>query len=357
MSVLNYAIVGFGGIAENRIAKEGFALDTERFEQLGDIQLVGATDISVERRKIVESFGLNWYKSIDEICMDDTITGVFITTNNLSHYSIAEKLIKAGKHLIIEKPITTTMQDAKRLFDLATEYNVSLAVDHMMVHNAYNLKARELVRQEELGNVNDIVLHMEFPYGFIQSEADTWRCSNPDEIGGPIGDVASHCLYMAEFLLDETITSIRARYTPEVNELNVENGAFIRFKTEKNKSGSIRVSFSDQRGVAQSILSNLGYEIYGSRKTLRSYGTLFQFSGHKDELIKLRIDLDDFKKVESVSIGNIKNIYQEVIKKHAECIKSNNRMNGEDALHNLELVHLSHQSAKHNGEIMFINRS
>jgi len=186
MSVLNYAIVGFGGIAENRIAKEGFALDTERFEPLGDIQLVGASDISVERRKIVESFGLNWYNSVDDICEDKVISGVFIATNNLSHYPIAEKLIKAGKHLIIEKPITTSLQDAKRLFDLATEYNVSLAVDHMMVHNAYNLKARELVRQEELGNVNDIVLHMEFPYGFTQSEADTWRCSNPDEIGGPI---------------------------------------------------------------------------------------------------------------------------------------------------------------------------
>ncbi len=356
MGLVNYAIIGFGGIAENRIAKEGFALDTTRFKPLIDIQLTGATDVSIKRQKAVQELGLKWFSSVDEICADKSISGVFIATNNLSHYPIAEKLIRAGKHLIIEKPITTTLQDAKKLFDLAAEFNVSLAVDHMMVHNAYNIKARELVVSNELGDVNDIVLHMEFPYGFTQDEAETWRCSKPDEIGGPIGDVASHCLYMAEFLLDDTIISIQAQYTPAVNNLNVENGAFIRFKTEKNKNGSVRVSFADLRGCDQSILSNLGYEIYGSKKTLRSYGTLFQFSGHKDEFIKLRIDLDDFNNVTTLTPGNIKNIYQQVIKEHAESITNNKRMKGKDALHNLELVLLAHQSAKHNGEIMRTNR-
>ncbi|MBN2413392.1 Gfo/Idh/MocA family oxidoreductase [candidate division KSB1 bacterium] len=356
MSKLGYAIVGFGGIAEKRIAKEGFALDTNRFQPLKDVQLLGVTDLSSHRRKVAEGLGLKWYNSVDEICSDKAVTGVFIASNNLSHYPISEKLIKAGKHLIIEKPITTTLQDAKKLFDLAAEFNVSLAVDHMMVHNVYNIKARKLVGSNELGEINDIVLHMEFPYGFTPDEAKTWRCSNPDELGGPIGDVASHCLYMGEFLLNDTITSINCVYTPIVNELKVENGAFIRFETKKNIKGSVRVSFSDLRGEAQGILSNLGYEIYGNRKTLRSYGTLFQFSGHQDEMIKLRLEIDDFDKVEKVSVGDINNIYQEVIKNHAESITSNKRMSGTDALHNLELVLLAHQSAKHNGEIMSINR-
>jgi len=346
MGKLKYAIVGFGGIAENRIAKEGFALDKARFGKLRNIELIGVTDVSMARKSAAEALGLKWYNSVEEICNDNKIDAVFIATNNLSHYSTAKKLIEAGKHLIIEKPIATTITDAKKIIRLAEKHGISLAVDHMMVNNSYNIKAQKIISEGDLGDVNDIVLHMEFPYGYSKEERSTWRISNPDELGGPIGDVGSHCIYMAEFLLNQKITKISAVYTPEVNKLNVENGAFIRFKTEQGIAGSIRVSFSDLRGALESILLNLGYEVYGTKKTLRSYGTLFQFSGYEDEPIPLRLELDNFKTVKTIKIKRIQNIYRKVIEKHAESIINKKRMTGEDALHNLELVIKAHKFAK-----------
>jgi predicted dehydrogenase len=354
MNMVRYAIVGFGGIAENRIAKEGFALDKDRFESIPGIKLVGATDVSTARQNVVENLGLKWYNDPDEICNDSAIDGVFIATNNMSHFPIAEQLIKAQKHLIIEKPIATRLNDAKNLVKLATENRISLAVDHMMLHNVYNKKAKGLIEEGEIGNINDIVLHMEFPYGFTPEEAAQWRNSDPKEIGGPIGDVASHCMYMAEFLLRDKITSIKAIYTPEVNNLNVENGAFLRFKTENNITGSVRVSFSDLRGALQSIFLNLGYEIYGDKGTIRTYGTLFQLSGHKDEPIKLRLEVDDFESTKNIKVTEVKNIYQEVIKAHADSIKTGKLLTGSEAVHNLELVIKAHQSAKNNGQEQII---
>ena len=345
MGKVKYAIVGFGGIAENRIAKEGFALDTNRFAPLENAELIGATDLNPERKEAANNLGLKWYNSVDEICNDNEIDAVFIATNNLSHYPIAKQLINAKKHLIIEKPIATTLEDAKSLIALAEENNISIAVDHMMVYNTFNIKAKELITNGELGEVNDIVLHMEFPFGYTPEERATWRIANPDEIGGPIGDVGSHCLYMAEFLLGQKITSLDAVYTPEVNKLNVENGAFIRFVTEAGINGSIRVSFSDLRGALESIFLNLGYEVYGSKKTLRTYGTLFQLSGYEDEPIQLRLESDDFKSVKNIDVENVQNIYSGVIKDHAESIQTGNRMTGEDALHNLELVLEAYKSA------------
>ncbi len=349
MKKLNYAIIGFGGIAENRIAREGFARDTKRFRPLRHAVLVGASDVSLARRSTAEALGLKWYDSAEAVCADATIDGVFIATNNRSHYPIAKMAIEAGKHVLVEKPLTTSLQYARELVALAERHNVSLAVDHMMLHNAFNIKAKQLIRRGELGMVENIILHMEFPYGFTPEEAATWRCADPEEVGGPVGDVASHCLYMAEFLLGETITSVRGVYTPPVLGIRVENGAFVKFTTDRGTPGTVRVSFSEQRGSLAATLLNLGYEIYGARKTLRSYGTLFQLSGHPGESILQRLELDDGRTVKKVKVSNVRNIYRAVVENHAKSAADGARCTGEDAVHNLDLVVSVHRSAQANG--------
>ncbi len=349
MRKLNYAIIGFGGIAANRIAREGFAVDRSRFKPLTSARLTGVTDVSPSRKQVAEKLGLKWFDSVEEICNDVAIDGVFIATNNLSHYPLARQVMEAGKHVIVEKPLTTTLEHAEELLRLAEKKNLSLDVDHMMQHNVYNIMAARLIRRGSLGRIQNIVLHMEFPYGFTEDEASTWRCSDPNEVGGPIGDVASHCLYMAEFLLDEKIVSIQGVYTPAVLKIKVENGAHIQFRTEKNTPGVVRVSFSEPRGTVASTLLNLGYEVYGSRKTLRAYGTLFQLSGHPDEPIAQRLEVDDGRTVKRVRAGKVQNIYRTVIDNHARSVERGRRNSGEDALHNLQLVLNAHQSAMANG--------
>src|SRR5512140_2061530 len=325
MRKLNYAIIGLGGIAVNRIAAEGFAVDAKRFKPLKKAQLVGATDIQPSRKRIALELGLKWYDSMEELCQDVAIDGVFIATNNRSHYPLARKAIEAGKHVIIEKPLTTTLEAAEDLMRLAEKQNVSLAVDHMMQHNAYNIKAARVIQRGGLGDVQSIVLHMEFPYGYTAEEASTWRCSDPDEVGGPVGDVASHCLYMAEFLLNEKIVSVQGVYSPSILAIRVENGAFIKFKTEKGTPGAIRVSFSEPRGTLASTLLNLGYEVYGSKKTLRAYGTLFQLSGHGDEPIAQRLEVDDGRTVKNIRVKKVQNIYRTVIEHHAKSVETGKR--------------------------------
>ena len=63
MTQIKYGIIGFGGIAENRIAKEGFACDTSRFAPLSEAKLIAATDINPARRSAAEALGLKWYDS------------------------------------------------------------------------------------------------------------------------------------------------------------------------------------------------------------------------------------------------------------------------------------------------------
>jgi len=352
MEKIKYAIIGFGGIAENRIAKEGFACDTARFGALDKAELTGATDVNPARREAVEALGLTWYGSMDDILADPEIDAVFVATNNLTHAKIAEAAMRAGKHVIVEKPISTNITDAQKLVATAKETGMSLAVDHMMVFNSYNELAKETIAAGKLGAVNDCCFHMEFSYGSSPEEANTWRCSSIEEMGGPIGDVASHCMYMAEFMFDSPIVSLACVYLPKMMDMKVEDGAYVKFTMANGMSGSAKVAFSENRGGLGGTLSNLGYEIYGSDAALRGYATLFQLSGYDDEPVKIRLELDKFDSQESLKPEKIQNIYQQVVSHHAESIMKGTQMLGGDGVHNLELCAAAHKSAQNNGSVI-----
>ncbi|MDD3543998.1 MAG: Gfo/Idh/MocA family oxidoreductase [Kiritimatiellae bacterium] len=354
MKRVKYALIGFGGIAENRIAKEGFACDRARFKPLKQAVLVGATDINPGRRAAVEALGLKWYKDAAAVCADPAIDAVFVATNNLTHATLARQALEAGKAVIADKPLAANSQEARMLVKLAAKKKLSLSVDHMMTHNALNLKARQLVAGGKLGAVNDACFHMQFAYGFDPAEAATWRCANRAEMGGPIGDVASHCFYMAELLLGSRVRSVRAVYYPKRMAIKVEDGALIQCDLENGVTFSVLVSFCDARGGLGGTLSNLGYEIYGERAVLRGYGTMFQLSGHAGEPLKMRLELDEFKKQKNFAVTNPVNIYQGVITEHAVSVLKGKPLTGLDGLRNVLMCEAAHASAQRGGRTVRI---
>ena len=354
MSKIKYALIGFGGIAENRIAKEGFGLDAHRVGRPNHAELVGATDVNPARKEVAEKLGLKWYENTNALLADPEIQAVFVTTNNRTHAPLTTAALEAGKHAIVEKPLAVSGVEAKKLVELAKARNLSLSVDHMMTKNVLNRKARDMVQGGKLGAVNDACFHMEFAYGYDPAEAATWRCADPGELGGPIGDVASHCFYMAEYLFDSRIRSIAATYYPKTMPIVVEDGALILMTLENGMSCSARVSFRDFRGGLGGTLTGLGFEIYGSDATLRSYGTMFQLSGHAGEPIQQRLEWDMFSKQEDFFIDAPENIYQAVIDEHAKSILTGKPLSGEDGLHNVLLCEAAHRSAAQSGAVVAI---
>lgn len=353
MSKINYGLIGFGGIAENRVAKEGFARDAARFPNApDDYALIGACDVNPARRPAAEALGLKWYDSVDAVLADPTLDAVYIATNNVTHAPLAAAALNAGKHVIIEKPLSPTVADAEAISALAVSKNLSLAVDHMMIHNKLNRYAKNLVTEGQLGGINDSCFHMDFAYGFSPEEAATWRCSNVAELGGPIGDVASHCFYMAEFILGAPIDELAAVYYPKTLDIAAEDGAYIRFKMKGELAGSVHVAFSEPRGGLGGTLTNLGYEIYGSEAVLRSYGSMFQLSGYPDEPIPMRLEVDRFTEQEKITLDSVAtpNIYQEVIRRHAESIKNGQPLTAADGIRNVKQCFAAHESAQNGGK-------
>lgn len=352
MAKVRYVLVGFGGIAENRVAKEGYACDRSRFRPLKTAQLVGATDLNPARKAAAEALGLKWYASLDEVLADKSVDGVYVATNNASHAAIAIAALKAGKHVIVEKPIATSVADAKKMDALARKKGLSITVDHMMVNNAWNIAAAKAVQSGSLGKVNDSCFHMEFAYGYDPAEAATWRCGKVEEMGGPIGDVASHCFYVAEFIFGKKIAKVAAVYYPKVMKIRAEDGAYIKFFFEDGTQGSVNAAFSEMRGGLAGTLTNLGYEVYGDKAAMRGFGTMFQLSGYADEPIRIRLERDDGKAVSEIRPGKIQNIYQALIEGHAKSVQSGKPLTAQDAIHNLALCAAAHKSAQNGGKVV-----
>jgi len=354
MRKVQYGIIGFGGIAENRIAREGFCADSTRFAPHPRAQLVGATDVNPARRQAAQSLGLRWYESAETLLAQPEIEAVFIATNNRSHAVVARHALENGKHCLVEKPIATSLEDLKALQRLARRRQLILGVDHMMAHNSYNRRARSMASEGRIGRINDICLHMEFLYGASPAEAATWRCSVPQELGGPIGDVGSHCLYMAEYLLDESIGRLSCVYLPRTLDIAVENGAFLQFESTGGIGGSARVAFNQPRGGLESTLLNLGYELYGDGGAIRGYGTLFQLSGHPDEPVQIRLEVETPHSRETIHLDRVENIYQTLISGHAERIRKGTFVDSNEALHNLAMIIACHESARSGGAFVSI---
>jgi predicted dehydrogenase len=250
--------------------------------------------------------------------------------------------------------MSTNVEDAQKVISLAGERNLSVAINHMMQFNAYNVKAAELVRTGAIGAVNDAVFHMEFGLALDPVSSKAWRCAAAEERGGPIGDVASHCFYSLEFVLGSPIVALSAVYFPKITDSAVEDGAIIRVKLANGINASVRVSFCDARGCERGVVTNMGYEVYGDAGIIQTYGTLFQASGHEGESVKVRLLVDDFKEVRQVDPGPIVNIYAAVVLKHAESVLKGPRLDGEDAVHNLKLCVAAHESAQNGGKTIAI---
>jgi predicted dehydrogenase len=99
-------------------------------QQIDSYELVGFYDADEKTAaKVAEEFGVKAFLDIDELI--DSVDVVDIVTPTLSHFDCAVKAIRQSKHIFIEKPITNTVEEARKLIDLAEEADVKVQVGHV----------------------------------------------------------------------------------------------------------------------------------------------------------------------------------------------------------------------------------
>src|SRR3954464_9487013 len=135
----------------------------------------------------------------------ERIDFVSIVTPNHLHFRVAKAFVERGIHVICDKPMTTTLEDAEALSRLVREHDVVFALTHN--YSGYPLvkQARALVRAGELGKVRKVVA--EYSQGWLstlvestgQKQAD-WRTDPARAGAGALGDIGSHAEHLARYV-------------------------------------------------------------------------------------------------------------------------------------------------------------
>ena len=99
-------------------------------KQSEEYELIGFYDANKKNaEKIAAEFGYKMFDDLDELIA--AVDMIDVVTPTLSHFDVAKKVISAGKHLFIEKPITNTYEEAQELIKLAREHGVKGQVGHV----------------------------------------------------------------------------------------------------------------------------------------------------------------------------------------------------------------------------------
>ncbi len=115
-------------------------------KEIGNLDLVGFYDPNTEiAQQAATEFEIKSFKSINELI--DAVDAVDIVTPTISHFDCASKALKKSKHVFIEKPLTTTLKEAKELIELAKEANVKVQVGHVERFNPAFLVAKPYCSQ------------------------------------------------------------------------------------------------------------------------------------------------------------------------------------------------------------------
>lgn len=161
-------------------------------------------------RRLGEAFSVPAKTDYRDILRDSSIDAVHICTPNAQHFSMAKAALQAGKHVICEKPLTTTVAQAEELVSLAAHQGLRNCTCHNL---RYYPMVQQMRRLREAGDLGEIlVLQGTYSQDWLLHETD-WNWRIDSKAGGPsrcMADIGSHWFDMAEHITGLRVTSLCA---------------------------------------------------------------------------------------------------------------------------------------------------
>ncbi len=145
--MMNIALVGFGywgpNVARNINANPNLKLHT----------ICDMIESNIEKAKSIYIETVNYDANYENILNNVNINAVAIATNTGTHYKLIKAALENNKHVYVEKPFTSTIEEALELEALAKEKNLIIHIDHIMIFHPAIKKIKEIISNGELGDI------------------------------------------------------------------------------------------------------------------------------------------------------------------------------------------------------------
>ena len=275
-SKIRLGIIGGGGDSLigvlHRIASymnDNYEIVGAVFNPIWEENINFAKDIDINTDRIYKDFDTFIAKET-ALPKEERIEVVSVLTPNFLHFPMAKKLIENGFHVICEKPLTTTFDEAKILEDTLNKSNTVFAVTYTYTGYPMVRQMREMIKNGVIGAIQKV--DIQYYQGWInpiihdKNQRNTvWRL-DPEKAGISccIGDIGTHAFNMAEYLTGMEIKSVLAdlNYLYEDNALDIDGNILLRYSEQVK--GVIRAS-----QIATGEENDFQVKIYGKKGGLK----------------------------------------------------------------------------------------
>lgn len=195
---------------------------------------------------------------------DQRIDFVSVVTPNHVHFGPSKMALEHGFHVIVEKPIAFSVEEAKTLQKIVQKTGLILGLTHTYTGYPLVKEARNMIASKKLGKIRKV--YVEYPQGWLSTLLEgtgnmqaSWR-TDPKQsgMGGAIGDIGTHAANLAEYITGLKITEVCAMLNTVVKGRHLDDDSSMLIKFENGASGILMAT-----QVAAGEENNLNIRVYG----------------------------------------------------------------------------------------------
>lgn len=277
---IRYGIIGFGRHAERRFAPALRAMSNSMLVAIQKRNLA-------EARQKADVYEVpHAFESAEELAACPEVDAVLVCSPPSFHLAHVAAAARAGKHVLVEKPMACGAEEARRMISLAEEHHVLLGVGLCMRFCHSVRKAAEIACSGRLGTICFV------EGGFaVDARLSTrkWLQNPAISGGGPVADLGSHMLDLMEMICNSRVTEVAAVLDRPFTTAQIEQQAAVSLKLSNGALGLLHVSFC---GAPQKFLL-----VRGTEATL----LLKNFTVVDEEVL---LEIDEGGRIERVAVQN-----------------------------------------------------
>lgn len=259
MAKVKIGVIGCGSIAQHRHLPE--------YKMNEQVELVAVCDINTERaNSVAQQYGVKAYTNYEELLASGTVEAVSVCTPNYLHAPISVAALNSGVHVLCEKPMATSEEEAKAMIEAAKTNGKKLMIGHNQRFVASHQKARELIEKGEIGEIYSFRTAFGHggPEGWSVDGKESWFFKKDEAFIGAMGDLGVHKTDMLRYILSEEIVEVGAFVESNAKDFaNVDDNAVCVLKTESGIIGTLAASWAYNGKEDNSTI------VYGEKGILR----------------------------------------------------------------------------------------
>lgn len=259
------AIVGCGAVANHT--------HIPAWKSSKDVDIVAACDANEgAARKTAQRWRIpKIYTDLSRLLNDEKLDFIDICTTPMTHFELATQAIKAGVHVVVEKPMTTNLEEAAEMVSEARKHNIKVCVIHNLLFSPVIQQAKRMMNSGAIGDILNVDIDFCSHASRHLMQKDHW-CHDPSLPGGLFHEIAPHASYLAIAFLGEIgFTSAVARKYSDYQWIRADELKVL-LKGEHGM-GSFKTSYNAPRDFL----------------TLNIYGTKgFVFIDHMTQVLTCR---------------------------------------------------------------------